>query len=144
MEPTADTFKRRLKEAREAKNWSQQRLADELGVSMGAVRKWEQRDSGLPRPAMQDRIATKLGRPLAWFYGQELHVVDGDGPTRRAAGGQDPLAELAVAVGQLRETQELIVRLATGNVGRFEDLRVRLERIEALLHQRRPRRRSTG
>ena len=55
----------RIKEAREAKGFSQAKLAREVGVSREAVSQWE--SGGLPTMGNLTKIAKTTGRTLVWL-----------------------------------------------------------------------------
>ena len=62
---TASDLGTRIRRARERKRWTQQQLADELGVSLRAVGNWE-RDESVPRNtigALEELLGIDLTGP---------------------------------------------------------------------------------
>jgi Zn-dependent peptidase ImmA (M78 family)/DNA-binding XRE family transcriptional regulator len=57
----------RLKRAREIKGWTQQELADEVGVTQAAIARIEQ-NLLPPSDQLQQQLALKLGFPVAFFH----------------------------------------------------------------------------
>lgn len=55
----------RIRQAREAKGWSQDALADELGTKQATVARWE--TGSFPKRIGLPRIAEALGKPVEWF-----------------------------------------------------------------------------
>jgi len=58
---------RQIRKARDAKGWTQEELADRIGVKQPAIAHYEQ---GLyvPKFKVMVRLAKELGMPLAYFY----------------------------------------------------------------------------
>lgn len=68
IEPaTRDEWARRLRAARLARGWSQQRLAEHVGCTRACVSAWER---GVNAPPLEARIAiaNALGRSLARLF----------------------------------------------------------------------------
>jgi len=65
-----DRLKHRLKEARKQSGLSQEKLAEEIGITTHAVYLFER---GTNKPALDtlERIAAATGKPLAWFFQDE-------------------------------------------------------------------------
>lgn len=55
----------KIRQAREAKGWSQYDLADELNTNAGTVSRWE--GGAFPKRIGLPRIAEALGKPVEWF-----------------------------------------------------------------------------
>lgn len=67
-------FSNRLKEARKAAGWSQERLGQEAGFEpASASARTNQYESGVhtPSPTAAKQIADALGLPLAFFYADD-------------------------------------------------------------------------
>ena len=99
----------RIRAAREAKHWSQDRLAKEVGVTQPAVGQWERLDSGTS-PSMDNlvRMAAILGTTVDWLAeGRGLQFGD---PPKIEAQASDikriavALEEIATQVRHMRQT----------------------------------------
>lgn len=62
-----------IKQARKAKGWTQQQLADQLKVSRGAVAQWEMQEGTRPDPAN----AVNLTRLLPGLKLEHIYAVQG-------------------------------------------------------------------
>lgn len=56
---------RRIREAREAKGWSQYALADELDTKAATVSRWE--NGSFPKRIGLNKVAAALDKPVEWF-----------------------------------------------------------------------------
>jgi transcriptional regulator with XRE-family HTH domain len=73
----------RIRDLRQAKSWSQERLADEAGLSTNAISRIERGDRG-PRLETVAQIATALNMPLS-------KLVDFGEPAPRSSRAKDDL-----------------------------------------------------
>jgi transcriptional regulator with XRE-family HTH domain len=64
----------RIKEARLARNWSQQELADRVRVSQPTIVHWEQ-GTHTPRHLALARLSDALGVSRQWLLGEETHAA---------------------------------------------------------------------
>jgi transcriptional regulator with XRE-family HTH domain len=65
----------RIKEARQARGWSQQELAERVRVSQPTIVHWEQ-GTHAPRHLALMRLADALGVSRVWLQGDEPHAED--------------------------------------------------------------------
>jgi transcriptional regulator with XRE-family HTH domain len=65
----------RIKEARLARNWSQQELADRIRVSQPTIVHWEQ-GTHAPRHLALSRLSDTLGVSRAWLTGADLITTE--------------------------------------------------------------------
>ena len=62
-------FVKRLRQAREAAGYTQQKAADQLGVSIKTFNRWEAIDGQYPRPDKYDQIAELFGVSREYLQG---------------------------------------------------------------------------
>lgn len=79
------TFSENISRLRKAEEMTQERLAEALGVSFGAVSKWE-RGLAVPELGMIVRIAELFGVSVDALIGYELRVHDQDGVIQKLKG----------------------------------------------------------
>lgn len=112
-EALPQTLSERMREARHASGLSQQALAEAVGVSIGAIRKWE---SGLSEPSVHraTRIARALGVTLHDLVDWENVEVDLRGGQMRRFAPTSPFTRhgLTVIPGQAVAAAETLVRAA--------------------------------
>lgn len=109
--PSPDFDRAALAEARHEKGWSQSRLADEAGVSLSAVKKWE---LGLRKP--EEAVAARLASALGVEPGSlGLAIPDIDSATlatiRRSR--RITVSEMAAAIGASERT---LTRVESGEL----------------------------
>jgi len=98
------TIGKLIQKARKAKDWSLQRLADELGMSRQLVWQWEKGDTD-PRKHIE-ALSRVLEVPVDYFYG----------PTPKPG-------PLAAKIGRLTpDQQELIERMVDSLLGPPDEL----------------------
>jgi len=68
------TVGRNIRDARDAKDWTQRKLAAELGVDIRAVSRWE-RGGIMPSTKNLMRLAELLDRDPSWFYAERERVA---------------------------------------------------------------------
>src|SRR5437763_1502234 len=76
-----------LKVAREARGWSQAKLAESLGVALSTVSRWERRII-LPHPYYREQLSTLFGKTI-----EELGLVsnlDENDAVQEECWGSDP------------------------------------------------------
>lgn len=80
----------RIRKARKAKNWTHQHLAEEMGVGLRTVQRWQEGE--LPRLATLMRLADTLEVPQSYFVESEDE--------------QATIADLTELVAKLADRQE--------------------------------------
>jgi transcriptional regulator with XRE-family HTH domain len=68
--PTDIAVGKRIRERRMLIGWSQERLAEALGVTFQQVQKYE-RGANRVSASMLESVATALGAPISYFFGKE-------------------------------------------------------------------------
>ena len=96
------TLGTRIKQARTAKKWSLQKLADEMGITKQLVWQWE-RDDTDPRKHIEE-LSRLLDVPVEYFYGD-----------KRAPG------VLATKIGQLGTDQQAMIEAMVDALLRQQD-----------------------
>lgn len=76
-----DSFSKRLKELRESKGWTQDELANKLGVSRPAVAGYESEEKNrIPRKETLSKIADLFGVTTDYLLGRVDFVKEGEEP----------------------------------------------------------------
>ena len=95
----------RIRAARRGKGWTQETLADAVGVSRSAVAQWETDRAGQVTGNLA-RIAAALGADLEWL----LHGTDRSAPAEAVTGDELAILRLYRECGP--EDRQMILRMA--------------------------------
>lgn len=83
----------RIREARQARGWSQQQLADAVNTTQSAVSLYENGQRGCAVETLVD-IARAVNRPVTWFLGWEIVAFAPDTPAASLLAELDAHPEL--------------------------------------------------
>lgn len=101
-------FSERLKGRRNLLHWSQQRLADECGVSLRSVQGWE-KDGVAPHDATLCRLAEVLNVPIAYLTQEDYSPsLRDEGPPYRTGAESYWRARATVAESKLDAIRALL------------------------------------
>ena len=95
----------RIRAARREKGWTQEALADAVGVSRSAVAQWETDRAGQVTSNLA-RIATALGADVQWL----MHGTDRSASAEAVTGDELAILRLCRECGP--EDRQIILRLA--------------------------------
>lgn len=106
---TREEIGQRIKKQRELLGWTQEQLADKIGVQQATMSQYETGKRGLEATELAN-IAAILGVKAGYFYGEEKPptlVVDVDAQgniTRTQTFAADDAAEIKATLLEMRET----------------------------------------